>query len=103
MTTDRSGEGTPMVDALAAKGADYGLAKSWSELWELARSLERALSAAKAERVAVEDFARCVGNLVNGSGFDLQDSPKSMVATLQRLVRELEEARAYAKTLAEGK
>lgn len=37
-------------------------------------------------------FADCIRNLVNGSAFDLTDSPKSFISNVRRLVGQLDEA-----------
>lgn len=62
----------------------------------LARERDEALAKATPSAIGTpeakthQQFADCVRNLVNGSAFDLTDSPKSFISTVQRLVSEMD-------------
>lgn len=97
--TERRLEDMPtdaVIKAMCAKmGLDYGNKldrKEAGDLWHIIKD------AASRSHVATQQpynhymkFAIAVRGLVNGSPFDLTDSPKSLVSNLQRLVRELDE------------
>ena len=103
MTTDRSGEGTPMVTAFCVSEelGDMNSDQAFQSLLAFARSLERALSAAKAERLAVS-AEELLGAIARGWCHPMNAEKVFDPNLAIAIASEVNVILKHAKTLAEG-